>query len=87
MIVNHPTHGLGTESDFEFKYIPQFDTTTTTEHDAKEVSSALARLKVGGVERRNLKALIYAGIAVGVMVFVGVKVTLGIWRGVARFLS
>ena len=86
VIISHPTHGLGAETDFAFKYVPQFDTTTTTEHEAEAVSSALARLKVGGVERRNLKALIYAGVGLSVVSFVGVKIGLLILGGVRRLL-
>jgi hypothetical protein len=79
-IVTHPTHGLGGESNFEFKYVPQFDTTTTTSRDAQDVESTLKRLRKGGVEWRNLKALL---ISAGVLItssFVGIKVSLATYR-------
>lgn len=53
MIVQNK-YGLGQESVFEFKYIPEFHTTTEMD-EAEEVG-----VKQPGIERRNLKTLIIA---------------------------
>lgn len=59
----------GTESTFDFKYVPQYDTLTNL-GDIGE-----AKMKTSGLEMRNLKAFgIFVGL-VGVGTFVSVKVT------------
>ncbi|KAI9792389.1 MAG: hypothetical protein M1816_002273 [Peltula sp. TS41687] len=61
-IVGNKQHGLGRESVFEFKYIPEFH--TTTEMGEAEESG----VKQPGVERRNLKTLL---IAIAVLLILG----------------
>jgi len=51
------------------------------------VSSALARLRLGGIERRNLGALVYAAIGLGAVGFVAVRVAMGVMSGVRRLFS
>lgn len=74
MIVENKTHGLGAETNFEFKYIPNFD--TATRQGEYEVSG----IKEPGIERRNLKALVFASVFVGVISYVGTRTTFGLLR-------
>jgi hypothetical protein len=77
VFVNGSSHGLGGETVFEFKYIPQYDTTTTTEREAKEAYTALERLKKRGVEWRNLQTLVIATVSVIAAGYVGVRSVVG----------
>ncbi len=52
--MENKTHGLGEETVFDFKYIPNFS--TTTELGKYEAS----KLQETSIERRNLRALIIA---------------------------
>ncbi len=47
-------HGLGEESVFDFKYVPDYHITTSRGSDVQ------AGIREAGVERRNLKALVVA---------------------------
>ena len=81
MIIENKTHGLGgKESNYDFKYIPNFHTTTSLgdfEH---------AALKEPGIESRNLKALLYASAFVVVVSYLAMKITFGVVDGFrARF--
>ena len=69
--MENKTHGLGTESNFDFKYIPNFNTTTSMGN--YEVSG----LKEPGIERRNFVTLVVAGATAGLMFYIGMKTTLG----------
>jgi hypothetical protein len=53
-IVENKIHGLGTETNFDFKYIPDFHTST------KQEGIEEAGMMECGVERRNLRVLIIA---------------------------
>lgn len=54
MVIVEGKHGLGKESVFDFRYIPDYHVTT----DRGGAESAA--IKESGIERRNLKALIIA---------------------------
>jgi len=53
VIVENKTNGLGEETNFDFKYIPNFDKTTS-------MGEHVSGLKESGVERRNLRTLVMA---------------------------
>jgi hypothetical protein len=66
VIVTNKDHGLGTESNFDFKYIPNFDTETN-------MGDYVAGLRSSGLERRNFGALLVFSAAVGLASFAGLK--------------
>jgi hypothetical protein len=68
--VENKTHGLGAETNFDFKYIPDFHTSTKRE----EVGET--GLAEPGIERRNLRTLIIASTIVCIVSWYGVKMTL-----------
>ena len=70
VIVENKTHGLGAETNFDFKYIPDFH--TTTEQEAVEEMG----LAEPGIERRSLRALIIALTIVCIASWYGVYMTL-----------
>ncbi|KAJ5038084.1 uncharacterized protein L3040_006955 [Drepanopeziza brunnea f. sp. 'multigermtubi'] len=74
VIVENKVHGLGEESDFEFKYIPNLDTTTS-------MADYVPGVKNSGVERRNLKALIWGSAFLGLLSYAGWRVSWGILGG------
>ena len=61
-------NGLGEETSFDFKYIPDLSKTTKME-DAEE-----SGINAPGIERRNLQALAIACGLLGVAGFVGFKI-------------
>ena len=73
MIVDHQ-HGLGQESLFEFKYIPEFGASTEMGEDG---SSGLIR---PGVEQRGLKTLVVAAAVLAVLGWFGVRLALSLLR-------
>ena len=73
MIVDHQ-HGLGQESLFEFKYVPQFGTTTEMGEDE---SSGLTR---PGIEQRSLKTLVIAAAVLAVLGWFGLRLALTLLR-------
>lgn len=81
LIVENKTHGLGAETDFAFKYVPSFETTTTdlgTYEDMKRGET--------GVERRNFRALVVAGLVMAGASYVGLRVGWGVLGGVRGWL-
>jgi hypothetical protein len=72
VIVENKTHGLGEETNFEFKYVPNFS--TTTELGAYEVSG----MKGTGIEERNLRTLIAASAFISVVSYLWMRTTFGI---------
>lgn len=80
VIVDNQKNGLGTETNFDFKYIPDFHTTTDL-HLGEE------GLREPGIERRNLKTLVIASTVVGVVTWVGLKTTLGVLGSVMRYFD
>lgn len=73
MIVESHAHGLGQETSFEFKYIPQFDTTTLL--GEVEASGMAGRV---GIEKRNLRTLVIASVVLGVGIWACVRVVKGV---------
>ena len=74
-------HGLGKETTFEFKYVPQFDTVTDEGKDE-------GRANYRSVERRNLQTLMVFAAVMGVGSYVAgrtgwgiVERVLGWWNG------
>ncbi|KAI9885090.1 MAG: hypothetical protein M1823_003101 [Watsoniomyces obsoletus] len=80
MIVEHK-NGLGKESVFEFKYIPEFST-RTEKGEGEETG-----VKQPGIERRNLKTLIIAMIVLGVLGWFGAQIALNMLRFLARLVA
>ncbi|KAI9697224.1 MAG: hypothetical protein M1836_004788 [Candelina mexicana] len=74
LIVEHK-HGLGgEETNFEFKYIPDFESTTEMD-EPEEVG-----LKQAGIERRNLRTLVVAVGFMAVATWCGIKILTSIPR-------
>jgi hypothetical protein len=71
VIVENKAHGLGEETNFDFKYIPNFETTTS-------MGEYVSGLKESGVERRNLRVLVLASAFMGVVSYFCLKTTFGI---------
>ncbi|KAE9375734.1 hypothetical protein N431DRAFT_543207 [Stipitochalara longipes BDJ] len=69
VIVENKAHGLGEETNFEFKYIPNFDTTTS-------MGEYVFGLKESGVERRNLRALCMGSAVLGIVSYFCLQTTL-----------
>lgn len=70
VIISKEKGGLGEETNFDFKYIPNFDT-TTTELGAYEKSG----LGEKGIERRNLLTLCVMGALLGIVSWMGLQTT------------
>jgi len=77
--VENKTHGLGEETDFDFKYIPNYS--TTTELGEYEVSHR----KETSIERRNLRTLVVFSAVVGLFSYVGMRTTWGIVAGLRNW--
>ena len=60
-------HGLGEQTVFDFKYIPDYHVTTDRGSDEQ------TGLKESGIERRNLTAFIVASACIGVAAYTGVR--------------
>lgn len=69
--------GLGGESVFEFKYIPDLTKTTKAERGRGALS------KPGGVEQRNLRAFCLGCVLIPVTFWMTIKLLLAIGGGVA----
>lgn len=54
VIVENKLHGLGEETSFEFKYVPDFHTTTSLGNEIEHATG----WKQSGVELRNLNTLL-----------------------------
>jgi hypothetical protein len=79
--VENKTHGLGTESNFDFKYIPNFQSTTSM--GDYEVSG----LKEPGIERRNFMTLVVASAIVGIMSYIVMRTTFGFVGSIRTWFS
>lgn len=77
VIVNNTSHGLGEETNFDFKYIPNFDTKT-------HMGDYVVGLKSSGVERRNLGSLVMFSAVVGAVSYLGLRTGLGLLSLVAE---
>lgn len=74
-IVVESKYGLeGSETLFDFKYVPEFSTITAMDESKEE------RPNMRGVEARNLKALLIGLGALGSLVYVNVKLVSGLSR-------
>ena len=69
--------GLGQETCFDFKYIPELSKTTRME-EPPEIS-----IRGAGVERRNLGAFIAGCCLFSAISFIGLNVALAVTRSVA----
>lgn len=72
--MENKVHGLGEETNFEFKHIPNLDSTTS-------MGDYAPGAKESGVERRNLKAFVIGSAVMGVFSYVGLRTTWGIFGG------
>jgi hypothetical protein len=72
VIIVENKHGLGEESVFDFKYVPDYHIRTYKEDAGK------SGIDQPGIERRNLKTLIYAVGAVAIVTYGVSKVVSGI---------
>lgn len=70
VIIDKERGGLGEETNFDFKYIPDFHTTT----DLGEYEKT--GLKQQGIERRNLVTLCAVGAMLGIVSYVGIQMSL-----------
>ncbi|KAK5131595.1 hypothetical protein BJ546DRAFT_1011364 [Cryomyces antarcticus] len=78
-IIVESKYGLaGTETMFEYKYVPEFSTIT------EMGESTEAKLRNPGIERRNLKTLVIAVGFVGFGAWCSLKVASGLWHAVWR---
>jgi hypothetical protein len=80
VIVENKTYGLGKETTFDFKHIPNLDTTTS-------MGEYVSGLQDSGVERRNLKALVMGSAFMGLISFLLVKTSLGAVRLLRGWVS
>jgi len=70
--VENKEHGLGTETNFDFKYVPNYGSMST------ELGEYNGGSKEQGIERRNLRTLIIASAFVGVASFFWMRTTWGL---------
>jgi hypothetical protein len=70
VILENKIHGLGAETNFDFKYIPDFSAGAA--QGGMEETGATE----SGVELRNLKTLIVASATICIASWYGVKITL-----------
>lgn len=70
VIIEDKTHGLGTETKFDFKYIPEYHTRT----EKGENDSAIVKPIMAGIESRNLMTFVFVSAAIGVGSFFGLNV-------------
>jgi len=80
LIIENKTHGLGAETNFDFKYIPEFSTITSM-GDYEEMKKSDT-----GVERRNLRTLVVASAVIGVLSYFGMRTTWGLVAVVREWL-
>jgi len=78
VIVENKTYGLGSETNFDFKYIPDFHT-RTAQGELGETG-----LKEPGIERQNLKVLVIASTVVCILSWYGIKMTLKVIESMLR---
>lgn len=87
MTVQDKTIGLGRETFFEFKYVPQFGRTTLPGGAVGgSKDSALAKRVPGAPERTGLTMLVLASALVGAVAWFGLRSALGS-VGISRFTS
>jgi hypothetical protein len=74
-------HGLGEETVFDFKYVPDFHVTTTPGDEGQ------VGIREHGIERRNLKALLVGLTCTGVGVYCGLRVASSILQRLPSLAS
>jgi len=74
VIIKNETHGLGEETNFDFKYIPDFHTNT----EKGESEFPVQKPKGEGIERRNLQTFVFATVAVGITSWLGFSLAWGL---------
>lgn len=72
LVIVEGKHGLGQETVFDFKYIPDYHVTTERGDDAE------SGIREHGVERRNLKALLMALGGCGIATYCGLRLVSGV---------
>jgi hypothetical protein len=74
--VENKTHGLGEETVFDFKYIPNLSMPTTElgEYDDSSIPNT-------GIETRNFRTLVVASTVVALISYMGMRTTWGIVGG------
>ncbi|KAB8294888.1 hypothetical protein EYC80_006848 [Monilinia laxa] len=76
-LIHNPTYGLGSHTDFALQYIPEFTTKTELgQYVAGEQDSS------SGIERRNLRALIFASVGMGLGGWLLLRGIGGMWKGI-----
>lgn len=70
VIIDNKTHGLGAETNFDFKYIPDFHSTTAPGEYEE------SGLKEPGIERRNLQTLLISTTVVGIVSWLGLRISM-----------
>lgn len=65
---------MGEETNFEFKYIPSLDTTTS-------MGDYVSTGKESEVERRNLQAFVIGSTIMGLLSVIGLRLTWGAFGG------
>ncbi|KAH6722032.1 hypothetical protein BKA61DRAFT_166520 [Leptodontidium sp. MPI-SDFR-AT-0119] len=80
VIVENKVHGLGEETNFEFKHIPNLDTTTS-------MGDYVSGAKESGVESRNLKVFVIGSAIMGVVSYIGLRTTWGIFGGLRLWMT
>ena len=81
-VIVESEYGLGEETEFEFKYVPEMGKRTRRE----DPSGSQSGIRYQGVERRNLQAFAFGCIAVGIGSYLGLKIGVLVMRRGADFL-
>ncbi|KAL8738137.1 MAG: hypothetical protein Q9181_001043 [Wetmoreana brouardii] len=80
-VIVEDKHGLGQETVFDFKYIPALSKTTKAE---KGVGGPA---RSSGIEKRNLRAFLLGCILLSTVIWVGLRIVVIAWRGIAILLN
>ena len=74
LVIVEGKYGLGEETVFDFKYVPDYNVTTVRGDDSETKS------KESGIERRNLTTLLIAVGCTGVVAYCGLRIAAGMLR-------
>jgi hypothetical protein len=78
VVIVEGKHGLGEETLFDFKYVPDFHVTTEVGDDNQ------VGIKEHGIERRNLKVLLIGLTCAGVGIYTGIYVASSIFQRISN---
>ena len=78
--MENTSHGLGEETNFDFKYIPSFNKTS------EELGEYEDTKMKGGVERRNLVTFALGTAFLGAVGYLGSRMALGVVGGFSSWL-